>query len=687
MTEIIRSGSSAFIPRARLLKLLGGELIRDEVMAIIELVKNAHDADASHVTLTFMGASGPDGEILVEDDGEGMDLGILLNNWMQPAGSLKSSAKFRYTPSGRRVLGEKGVGRFAVDRLGRFVELVSRRGQNASEIVASFDWDAFDNDSLLLSEVESDWQERGPQHFNKSGTLLRIHGLRAKWSEKQFRRLTTRILRIFSPFHRNRNFSVRILSDEFPDYSGEIKPAFLDKAPYILEAEISRDNIVSASFNGHKYPATPWTESGELTCGPVSIRLHAFDLETTALSRLGPRPEVSAWLRMWSGISIFRDSFRVLPYGEPDDDWLRLDQRRINNPVTRLSNNQICGFILISSDENPDLRDQTNRGGLLESKALEDLRKFVLHAIQIIEHERLVIRHPAGPVAEDEFDQAGQNSVHDALSSLEKLAAAEGNIRRRELQSMVQNLKSTLLRAEEKRSREFNAFADLTALGHSASFLHHALRPHVDAVRRAILQLENSSNQNDSNGSAPILQAEGALEGLSEYITLLSRNVASSNRQKQVIELSRELSSFEQTCVYLLAESGARLDVNLPANEQFRANFPSEAFQQVLHILLWNALEWMPDGSDRRIRITVRGTSEKCVLIFQDNGPGIRREIQNRVFDPLFSTKDNGRGAGLTIAKRLLRRYGADIVISKDGRRRGACFEISLKRRKSRSTH
>ncbi len=76
-------------------------------------------------------------------------------------------------------------------------------------------------------------------------------------------------------------------------------------------------------------------------------------------------------------MSVYRDGFRVWPYGEPHDDWLRLDQRRVNNPVTRLSNNQVVGFVEIMRDGNPELADQTNREGILQSRALEDLRRHM----------------------------------------------------------------------------------------------------------------------------------------------------------------------------------------------------------------------------------------------------------------------------------------------------------------------
>src|SRR5437879_2954389 len=107
--------------------------------------------------------------------------------------------------------------------------------------------------------------------------------------------------------------------------------------------------------------------------------------EGEALARIGPRLEVRAWLKEWTGVSVYRDGFRVWPYGEPHDDWLRLDQRRVNNPVEHLSNNQILGFIEISRDGNPDLLDQTNREGLFHNQAVEDLRRLVYFVLQVLE--------------------------------------------------------------------------------------------------------------------------------------------------------------------------------------------------------------------------------------------------------------------------------------------------------------
>lgn len=152
------SGYIAFKPRARLLKLIGEELISDEVVALTELVKNAHDADATLVRIVFRNVTTPEGTIEVVDDGLGMDRETLLGGWMEPAASTKGTTGGRRTGRGRRVLGEKGVGRFAADKLGRRLELVSLRAGTRGEVHAYFDWDQFDSEGEMLSDVKNRWE-------------------------------------------------------------------------------------------------------------------------------------------------------------------------------------------------------------------------------------------------------------------------------------------------------------------------------------------------------------------------------------------------------------------------------------------------------------------------------------------------------------------------------------------------
>src|SRR5262249_25911294 len=181
-------------------------------------------------------------------------------------------------------------------------------------------------------EVKSRWEVRPAHEIKGHGTMLRMSGLRSLWSERMFRRLAIRLSRLLSPFSERDRFTIRMESDEFPEYAGELQADFLPKAPYRVEAEFDGEQSIAISLNARRATIERWNGQGDLSCGPVRIRLFAFDLDGEALARLGPRMEVRAWLREWTGVSIYRDGFRIWPYGEPHDDWLRLDQRRGEKP-------------------------------------------------------------------------------------------------------------------------------------------------------------------------------------------------------------------------------------------------------------------------------------------------------------------------------------------------------------------
>src|SRR5262245_54028663 len=253
-----QSGTIAFRPRARLLKLIGEELISDEVVAVAELVKNAHDADARTVTVSFRGVTSPQGEIEVCDDGSGMDLDTVLGRWMEPAASTKVQADRQVTPRGRRVLGEKGVGRFAADKLAACLELITRRDGDPAEIHAHVDWDSFDRDDAMLSDVLNRWEVTRPRRIERGGTVLRMTRLRSAWTERTFRRLCMRLSRLLSPFRHGDPFSIVIESDEFPRYSGELRSDLVERAPYRAEAAFDGRQTITLSLNGRAGTQHRW---------------------------------------------------------------------------------------------------------------------------------------------------------------------------------------------------------------------------------------------------------------------------------------------------------------------------------------------------------------------------------------------------------------------------------------------
>jgi hypothetical protein len=691
LTKVAQTGTAAFAPRARLLKLLGAELISDEIVAITELVKNAHDADATSVTIQFSGVTGEHGEILVRDDGHGMDLDTLMSRWMQPAGSTKGREGRRFTGAGRRVLGEKGVGRFAADKLAAHLELVSRPVGAPLEIHALFDWDEFEHDDRMLADVKSRWEVRAPDWLESNGTVLRLSRLRAAWNERLFRRLSTRLSRLVSPFEtRDRGFKIVIESDEFPDYSGEVSAGFLDQAPYQLEAHFDGDSTITLAMNDERAVQQTWKGDEPLRCGPVRARIFAFDLETEAVARIGPRTEVRAWLREWSGMSVYRDGFRIWPYGEPHDDWLRLDQRRVNNPVVRLSNNQVVGFVEVSADRNPELRDQTNREGLIHNEALRDLQRFVLHAMQVLEAQRQATRHPGGKRPErKQAKDAGAQEQTGVTDVLDRLARQVDGDLGDQLRRTTDRVRSQFASQELSHRRMIDGYSNLAALGHTASLLGRSVNMGVAGLRERVAALRTTigrkSTLDQASLATSVAELETTLELVSLQLTLVSSPGSTAARRRRGLDVGVELRRVRDGLLPVLQQEDAELEIQLPEGVLMRTEMRPETFASLLNVLVRNSLEWRVGGRTLRMIAALRENGDFIEIQFSDNGQGVHANLEDKLLEPGVSGHD-GAGMGLAIARQVLTSHGGAISLSVDRRRKGATFLVQLARKRSRAT-
>lgn len=690
-TRSPESGLVSFMPRARLLKLIGAELISDDVVAITELVKNAHDADATLVSIQFSGVTGADGEIIVRDDGHGMNVDALLNRWMQPAGSLKGREGARFTDGGRRVLGEKGVGRFAADKLASNLELVSRGEGEDREVRAVFDWNEFDRDERMLSDVRNRWETRRPEWIESHGTVLRLSGLRTQWNERMFRRLSARLARLISPLGGPSRFRVSLESDEFPEYSGEVTTGFLDSAPYTIEADFDGASQVSIRLNGGKLLKQSWSTHRPLTCGPIRARLHAFDLETEALAKIGPRAEVRAWLREWSGVSVYRDGFRVWPYGEPHDDWLRLDQRRVNNPVVRLSNNQIVGVVEIAGDRNPELRDQTSREGLIHNEAFADLQQFALFAMQALEAERQSVRHPQGQRQDRRLARSATDPAVSAIpESLDRLAKKATGELANEIRRTATRARSQIAAQEVSKKRLLEGYSELAVLGHSASLVGRTVELGLSDLRDRMTILRSTLGKKRilelDQVVASVAEFEAAFDDVASRLTQFTSTYAGASKRRRGLDVASELERVNGLLQPVLTHAGASLEISARKGEVLRTEMRPEAFTAVLNALVRNSLEWAVGSRPLKIAVAVRAKGDELIMTIADNGKGVNASLEETLFEPMVSGTEGGAGMGLTLARQILVAHGGKISLIVDRRRKGATFEILLPRKRSRAT-
>lgn len=442
----------ALRPRARIMKTLGSELISNDAVAAIELVKNSYDAEASRVLIRFVGPLLPgQGRIEIFDDGVGMSLDVVRGAWMEPA----TPGKRQNTNSGskaRRVLGEKGIGRFAAMRLASELELITRAQGADQEVYGIFDWAQFEDEQKYLDEVLILTEVRKPEVIrsdvgldaiwpihevpvecppSEQGTLLRMNNLAQVWDAERFRLIQRGLSRLVSPFKENKDFSVFLLApEEFSEFSAEITPPPALNYPHYsvmgtidpqgkcdLKLEVKATGEVRSLTGGFvrdgkdrlqhleddaysklRQSIEGQPESGRAkwqkklpVCGPLQIELRIWDrddLGNVIQQTKSNLQNIRADLDAFAGVNIYRDGFRVLPYGEPNNDWLRLDLRRVMTPGMRLSNNQIVGHISISADQNTGLKDQSNREGLDENQSYSDLREIMKSILAKIEDLR-----------------------------------------------------------------------------------------------------------------------------------------------------------------------------------------------------------------------------------------------------------------------------------------------------------
>ncbi len=425
-----KKGKIKLRPRARIIKILGEDLISNNNVAFIELIKNSYDADATNVVITFKNSLLKNkGIITIEDDGHGMDLKTIKEGWMEPASVIKKLTKTSLKKK-RRFLGEKGVGRFATSKLSKKLQIISRGGKD--EILANFDWHKFYDEKKYLDQVNCDWESRSPQIFKKSGTILIMSEIYQNWDLEKLKSLRISLTRLISPFQEMKDFNVviklpninideiaslegldkdskelNLIIEKYKDIEGNIDvPDALQNPHYNIKGKMDNKGKVEFTYYSKETGRQELIllDCHELKkpkrislCGPFNFEFRVWDLDkleelaTEVYSqkeiKLTAR-DIKADLKESSGVSIYRDGFRVLPYGDYENDWLKLNFRRVNNPTLRLSSNQIVGFISIGLDSNPQLLDQSNREGIIDSQGFKDLKEIVILILKEIEERR-----------------------------------------------------------------------------------------------------------------------------------------------------------------------------------------------------------------------------------------------------------------------------------------------------------
>ena len=695
-------------PRARLISLLGDELISDEAVAVVELVKNSYDADASRVTVEFCGSNTSDPDtLLVKDDGLGMDLDTVIGGWFEP-GTIVKKRETR-SPSGRPYLGAKGIGRFAAARLGSSLYMETRRKGEPDGVSVLIDWGLFDDESYL-EEISLDYSITDLPNM-PHGTKLELTDLHSRkhWTEEDFRSLHNRLSRLISPFETKglsevTNFEIELVIPGFTDLTGRVEPHELTSKPkYRLTGTVSDggefsgkiliDGKVRKRFSRKKLAG----KDEIVSCGAFEVEIRAWDRDRPGLSphMLEFNQTLSGVRKIldeYCGVSIYRDGFRVHPYGEKGDDWLRLDTRSRQNPTLRLANNQTIASIRISRDENPNLLDRTTREGLVHNKEYHALTDWFKRVLAILEEERYVTR-PREETKPEEL-----STLYEPFDLSDVVTEADKQLGKKHPVSRLVKQKDTDIRDGVKRLQDHYSRVLLAAgLGQLVDIVVHEIGAPLGRVTREVEYIEKGTvrataeNAFDKLVNAPgahgrlseaFLRTKAWLEQIANLRERLVPKAAGKRGRASSFAVQEEITDNLALFAGLIGKQKIECELRAP-KEDIIVHMSRSNLGQIIANLLDNSIYWLTrhhgDGKGGKIDIQVTSLKHGFRLRMSDDGPGVDEEDAERIFDQEFSRKPNGMGLGLFIARQVIEPYGK--LVCRDGcKLSGACFEATFER-------
>jgi C4-dicarboxylate-specific signal transduction histidine kinase len=385
-----------------------------------------------------------------------------------------------------------------------------------------------------------------------------------------------------------------------------------------------------------------------------------------------------------AGVSVYRDNFRVLPFGETGDDWLGLDRRRVQNPTLRVSNNQVIGHVFISADANPELRDQSNREGLISGSAYDDLRVMVVEALARVEARRYEARrHEDAP-----RPSTGSLFSKFDISGVRSAVAAE-HPDSTQLLALVDAKNAELQKGVEDVQRVLSQYSRLATLGTLIDRVVHDGRTAVTSLKNLVRFRERELASATLSDSLKIQRSHAGLRDMKIQADLLAglfNQIEPFSGRRRGRPRTLSLKSIVNDALSVLAAEAHDLSVKTEVRGQdLDVRVDAAELITVIVNLVQNSLYWLRtvDAPDRIVRIDLARDQVGVVsIVVSDSGPGVPTEARERIFDPYYSRRPNGVGLGLSIAGDIADvLYGGRLELLEEGPLPGATFKVTLRKR------
>ncbi|WP_296621551.1 ATP-binding protein [Marivirga sp.] len=695
---------------AGVINRLGKELVGRHETAVSELVKNAYDADATTVDLFFENCDQVGGHLTIKDNGLGMTREQLIKGFMTISSSDKihNPKSPRYT---RTRAGQKGIGRFATQRIGQILTIITQTLHAEKALKVTINWDRYEMDSNLflisnsIEEIEKDQDE---------GTTLLIENVRDSWSNAMINRAYKYITDLLQPFPLSERFEK---SKNDPGFKVTFyrnnsvivdeESAFFQHALAEIEAYVDDQGQGYYSFKSDKLaiPEEVYLigrkdrDEEYESLRNVHFKAYYFIWNAGLISK-SVEKYIRENAREYAGIRLYRNGFRVLPYGEPQDDWLRLDASVVRRSIIAPhANINFFGFVEVLDQDGKYFQEQSSREGLLETDSLRELKDFGYKVLTDVAIKISHFREKKGTAGQKDWNKkTSREIINDVKKEMGELINDEPKkfedvkkddrgvitVTLKTINDKLTELEET--HEEETREQELKTkellkeiqlLRILAGLGLTIGEFVHEVSHYEPAFKYDAEFLTGLVEDSEGINAGNRLQKN--LEAFTVYTSFfkdaISKNV---NRELKPIELREPISNFLEIITPDLERSNIIIDKpDIKGYNLLTCPMHSSEWASILFNFYTNSKKAIAKKSVAgKIHIEAGKIQNKVYLEFSDNGIGIAQGKEEEIFEAFYTTSNpsgsnsaeteelTGTGLGLKIVKDIIEGYGGEVFVA-----------------------
>ena len=809
---------------SRIISHLGEALIENEKVALLELIKNASDADANTCTVTIDTAYKSEygeGRIVIEDDGSGMNLFIIENGFLKIATSIKQRYQ-KISPKFKRLAqGNKGIGRLALNQLGEYLIVTTKLdtslinddqlindqkivdvygNRDRKELYAenlnvyyefSINWKKYENEEGPVESVPIELETKDDytkifQHKKSHGTRIEVLGLKGLsfWKNpKVSKELESDVLAFLNPYLAEKvNFRVLIDLDgqkfrsnlydktyinqvcdsaftfSFEQDTKEFSYSIVRSKKYIIRKvdellslmdkydfdlvnpdidydhfyemflRVSKCFLIDRVNNVHKnltqskvddiytYTSDEYSDNIYLP-GSFNGEFYGFDFGTGVIA-----PDVKKLISNIIGIKLYRNNFRIFPYGDNSNDWLGMSNYNQRYKSVVFKTHTTTGFVDINGETNLDLLEElTNRQGLVldiyganfltimqeiiyKSAAIEDGRltdyfAFNRKAVRDVLPESIITiaglefrkrknyRKEASEKVRNDGEKIGDIKVKaenptllssDDIENISKELQKDVADLKNDLESIEKEFTNKELQVEDQNKYIADMYPIIGASIISETLAHEIIRL-SNNIKSYTTSIRGALGRSDKDGvNLNIKLIESDIKFLARYASLLDVNSYSKRRRFDKLWVAKSIDEIVKDSP-LLEYKETKINYILSGSD-FESTLVKDSFKIIIENFLINSAYWLERYSIRKPSIHFDFNGRKKQLIIYDNGIGISKDIAKRIFEPFVTNKPSGdgRGMGLYIVNNLLNEIGATIDLSEKQNENGNLYQFII---------